>query len=200
MADSNSFFGIEGLSINFNNLNGILSGSSAVDLYELSKKNGSKQDLYEFLGSSSTGVLGTDSFDKTCGSLLVLSASDLHLPDYVSNGSVGQFTFQFDLTVRNLDSVNITPEMLVITENTGVFVTQSGQSSVMTSLMTKDTVLNATMNQHGESSQYVNKQNGDMVASSVKNIPLLNQSMTGSGARSGAGVRSGGAFSGGAFQ
>ena len=54
VADSNSFFGIEGLSINFNNLNGILSGSSAVDLYELSKKNGSKQDLYEFLGSSST--------------------------------------------------------------------------------------------------------------------------------------------------
>ena len=143
------------------------------------------------------GVLGTDSFDKTCGSLLVLSASDLHLPDFISNGSVGQFSFQFQLTIRNLDSVNITPEMLVITENTGVFVTQSGQSSVMTSLMTKQTVMDSTMNQHGESSQYVNKQNGDMVASSVKNIPLLNQSkMTGSGARSGAGVRSGGAFSG----
>lgn len=200
MSDSNSFFAIEKCNITFNNLSGILSGANATELYRLSKKNGSKQDLYEFLGSAATGLIGNDSFVPTCGSVLVLSASDLHLPDYLSNGSNGQFSFQFQLTVKNLDSVSLTPELVVITENSGLFITQSGQSTKMTALMTKDIVLNSTMNQHGESQKYINKQNGDSPASTIKNIPLMNQSkmMKGSGVRSG-GAFSGGALSGGAF-
>ena len=200
VADSNSFFAIESCTVNFNNLNGILSGANTTELYQLSKKNGSKQDLYQYMGGGATGLLGSDSYDKTCGSILVLSAQDLHLPDYLANSSSGQFSFQFQLTVRNLDSVTVIPEMVIICENQGFFVTQSGQSTTMSSLMTKDLVLSSTMNQHGESEEYVKSMNGDKPAVTIKNIPLLNKTkMSGSGVRSG-GARSGGAFSGGAFQ
>ena len=53
MKDSNSFLAIEGISISFNNVAGILANANAHDLYKLSIANGSKQALYEFMGAAS---------------------------------------------------------------------------------------------------------------------------------------------------
>ena len=194
--DSNSFLAIEGISVNFNNVAGILANANADDLYKLSVANGSKQDLYEFMGAAS---VSSGARKNTTGSILVLNpARDLSLPDYLSNGSIGQYSLQLDIRVRNLDTVNVTPEILIIAEYDGFFLTEAGQSMKQTGLLTKDLVVNSTMAQFGESSKYIesyNKSNGsNLSASSMRNIPLLNMKKS---EKSG-GAMSGGAYSGGA--
>ena len=202
--DSNSFLAIEKISINFNNVAGILAGANAMDLYSMSVANGSQQDMYEFLGSANY-INGKSR--STAGSILVIDPSkDLNLPDYLSNGSIGQFSFQANVTVRNTDTATFSPELVVIAEYNGLFITQSGQSMKQTGLLTKDVVMNSTMNQFGESSQYIKKQGSknlqNLNASALRNIPLLNMKKSGSGAvsggsQSGAGNISGGGFSAG---
>jgi hypothetical protein len=201
MKDSNAFLAIEGISVNFNNVAGILANANSHDLYKLSIANGSKQDLYEFLGGAS---IANGVKKNTTGSILVLNpARDLSLPDYLSNGSIGQFSFQANVRVRNLDAVDVTPEILIIAEYDGFFLTEAGQSMKQTGLLTKDLVVNSTMAQFGESSNYIeshNKANGsNLSASSMRNVPLLNmkKSEKSGGAYSG-GAMSGGAMSGGA--
>ena len=46
--DSNSFFKINSVSINFNNASGLLSSATTQDLWRMSGANGSKQSWYEF--------------------------------------------------------------------------------------------------------------------------------------------------------
>jgi hypothetical protein len=197
--DSNTFFAINSVNVDFNNVAGILSGANAHDLYRMSKTNGSRQDLYEFLGKAN---VGQGISKATAGSILVINpAKDLQCPDYLSNGSTGQFNFQFTLNVTNNEAVATVPEIMVITELDGLFITQAGQSFKQTSLLTKELVMNSTMSQFGESDKYVSsfgEGNGsNLCASSIKNIPFLNQKKSG-GAQSG-GAKSGGSFSGGAY-
>ena len=192
MKDSNAFMAIEGISVNFNNVAGILANANAHDLYKLSVANGCKQDLLEFMGSASVGNGKTK---NTTGSILVINpARDLSLPDYLSNGSIGQYSFQANVRVRNLDGVDVTPEILIIAEYDGFFLTEAGQSMKQTGLLTKDLVVNSTMAQFGESSNYIesyNKSNGsNLSVSAMRNIPLLNMKKS---------EKSGGAFSGGAY-
>jgi len=186
-ADSNSFFAIKQISANFNNLSGILSGASPNRLFELSRRNGSNQSLYEFLGEASVGSLN----GATVGSILVIRGTDLQLPDYLAPGSIGQFSLQFQLAVQNLDTVDVQSEMMIITETNKLFISQNGQSFKQTSLLTKDIVMNETMAQHGESESYIESFMPER--GNIKNVPLLNY-----GKKSGSGApKSGGAMSGG---
>jgi len=73
-------------------------------------------------------------------------------------------------------------------------LTEAGQSMKQTGLLTKELVVNSTMAQFGESSNYITSHNsgngGNVSASSLRNVPLLNMKK--------GGATSGGAFSGGA--
>ncbi|CAN0242203.1 unnamed protein product [Ectocarpus fasciculatus] len=197
--DSNSFLAITKISVNFNNVSGILAGATVDDLYNMSVANGSKQDFYEFLGEASY----TNGIKKsTTGSVLVIDPSrDLNIPDYLSNGSIGQFSFQANITVKNTDVAILRPELLIIAEYNGLFITQSGMSTKQTGLLTTDLVVNSTTSQFGESNDYIKSfehGNGANINSALKNIPLLNMSKPSGGAKSGSGY-SGGAYSGGAY-
>jgi hypothetical protein len=54
---------------------------------------------------------------------------------------LGQFSFQFNITVRNQFEQPITPEICIITKNDGIFVTQQGTSVIYTAILDKQTVL-----------------------------------------------------------
>jgi hypothetical protein len=203
LKDSKSFLPISDISINFNNVSGILANANAKDLYNMSVSNGSKQDRYEFLGKA-TGMTGLPV--ATSGSIVIIDPSrDLNLPDYLSNGSIGQFSFQPSVTILNTEAdapgqviPGLVPELVIICEYNGLFITQAGQSMKQTGLLTKDLVMNSTMSQFGESSNYIksfNNGNGCNSNSTIRNIPLLNVKKAG-GAVSG-GAKSGGAMSGG---
>jgi hypothetical protein len=148
--DADAFFKVNNISINLNNQSGLLSSATAYDLWRMSVKNGSTQSWAEFSGQASNvdTATGVVSQVATTGSLLVISpAYDLSLPDYLTCGSLGNYNFQFSVGVTNQFASAISPELIVITANSGIFTTQQGVSSIYTGILTKEMVLDAKSKQ-----------------------------------------------------
>jgi len=168
-AYSNSFLVINQININFANSSGLMSNYSQYDLWKCSVKNGSTQPWSDFVGWQT--IMSSEGYifpTPTCGSLLILEfGSDIELPDYLSPGSLGSFQIQFSLQVANQTTTytqaasneipanttigfpsgatGITPELVLITMNSGVFVCDRGTSSVYEGLLSKQDVLDASM-------------------------------------------------------
>lgn len=178
--DSLSFFKINTVTCDFNASSGLLSNCKAQDLWRLSVVNGSKQNWYEYSGKAQVyNAPGTSSTQiSTCGSVLVIDPSrDLSLAPYLSNNSLGQFNMSFSLSVTNISSETIAPEVLVITSYAGVFTTNSGSSTRMTGLLNKELVVSAATEGNALSSNEYNQMSGgalsDQVASALKNMPIM---------------------------
>lgn len=141
------FLQITQASINFNNRSGILSSCNAQQLYDISSANGSAQSFLEWNGiaenNANNGLDAGGSITlASIGSLLVLSpAYDFGLPPYCSSSSLGQYNFQITLQCTNQYAAAITPEIVVIPVNSGIFTTDNGVSSLQTGLLTKMMVL-----------------------------------------------------------
>jgi hypothetical protein len=198
---SASFLTIENISINLNNVSGILSSATQEDLWKMSIANGSTQSWLEFSGlaSQNANPTGLGSVVGTTGSFLVLSpALNLSLSNMLSNSSIGQFNFQFNITVTNNLGVSIIPEILVITANSGMFVTSMGSSSIFTGLLTKQLVLDASEKQSENPiqssmmSRLIGGKMGNMPTSAMKHMIGVNGIR-----RVGGTAYSGGADSGG---
>ena len=209
--DSSSFLRINSISVNLNNTSGLLSSATPQDLWRISVNNHSQQSWAEFSGQVSVAVNATGVGDliPTTGSLLILNpAYDLSLPDYLSCGSIGQYNFQFQVSVTNIDPNQLTPEICIICVNSGVFTTLSGSSNIFTGILTKQMVLDAKTSEEAvdpvTSVQYKRYVGGALlnrVASAVKHMPkqmrrkigmgVGAQSM-GAGVIMGAGVHTGG--------
>lgn len=179
--DSSSFLRINSISVNLNNTSGLLSSATAQDLWRISVNNHSTQSWAEFSGQSSVAnnATGLGSSVSTTGSLLILSpAYDLSLPDYLSCGSIGQYNFQFQISVTNIDADPVTPEIVIICVNSGIFTTLSGSSNIYTGILTKQMVLDAKTSEEAvdpvSSIQYKRMVGGaylNRVASAVKRMP-----------------------------
>jgi hypothetical protein len=141
VADTSSFLTIRNISINLNNQSGLLSSSSAQDLWRLSQKNHSQQSWTSFSGHATVATgTGTPSLVPTTGSLLVLSPTDLSLPQNLAPGSLGAFSFQFTAEVYNQFGVGIVAEICVIACNSGIMTINQGTTSIYTGLLTRDAV------------------------------------------------------------
>lgn len=206
--DSNSFFKINNISINLNNQSGLLSSATAYDLWRISVRNGSTQSWAEFSGQASVG----GESKGTTGSLLILNpAYDLSLPDFISNGSLGNYNFQFQIGVTNQIGQNVTPEIVTITANSGIFTTQQGVSSIYTGILTKEMVLDAKSKQQASavmSAEVSRKVGGSMfnlgnigrIASRLRDAQRVGKDLKNAfdGVRGMGGAMSGGNVSGGA--
>ena len=91
---------------------------------------------------------------NTAGSLLILSPSDFGLPDFLCPGVAGQFNLQFMVSCTSnyqqtyiagsaYPNYTITPEVNIMVQESGLFITESGQSSVEIAILQKDSVLDA---------------------------------------------------------
>lgn len=210
--DSASFFPIEQVSVNFNNQSGILSNASKQDLYKLSTRNGVYQTWYEWSGEASefdsSSTSGTPSAIPTVGSVLCVSpALDLGLSPTAANGSVGQYNLQVTLNVKNNTAGAISPEIVIITVNSGIITTQSGNSVISTGLVTKTDVLESPPADVVGTSQMRRLVGGSLfgkILSLVRNAPRVidaigsavgdfrGSGVSSGGVRSAGGVRSGG--------
>ena len=198
-SDSNSWFKINSISLNLNNQSGLLSNCTPYDLWRMSVKNGSTQSWSEFSGQATykDTASGAGKLVSTTGSLLIINpAYDLSLPDYLSCGSIGNYNFQYNINVTNtvsLEGETIAPELCTITANSGVFVTQQGQSQIFTGLATKEMVLAAKSEKEPVSSvQYLRMVGGKMMNS----IGLRQRLARRGGERVVGGAMSGGAMAG----
>jgi hypothetical protein len=141
---ASSFLTINGISVNFNNASGLLASATQQDLYNLSFKNGSSQNYSEFRGQANFNnqITGSITAVPTTGSLLVLNpVMDFSLPSYLSASSLGQYQLQFNLNVSNNFDFSVSPELCIITVNSGIFATQQGTSQIFTGILTKENVL-----------------------------------------------------------
>lgn len=142
--DSDSFMVIKGISINFNNVAGILSSASQQQLWELSQKAGSSQSYQEFCGYTNKAINTNQTTIPTIGSLLVLQpAYSFNLPEYLSSSSLGSYSLQFNITLENQSSVAITPELVVLTITSGYITTHQGTTSSFTGVINKEMVMSA---------------------------------------------------------
>lgn len=98
------------------------------------------------VGSGSGSILA-----PTTGSLLILQfGKDIELPDYYAPGSLGSFNIQITLGCSSYNNKDIDEgqstsyQAVMITMNSGVFITEKGQSAVYTGLLTKEDVLQAS--------------------------------------------------------
>ena len=104
---SDSFLGIDTVSIQWNNEAGLLSGATKQDLFEMSSRNGCN--------------LSYPAWTKYRGSVLALElGKDIGLPDQLSPGVNGQFTIQAQVTFRNLDAASFTGTFYMVCVNEGV--------------------------------------------------------------------------------
>lgn len=143
----------------FNSNSGILSSATTSDLYKLSRRNGSSQNFFEFSGISSNNNITSDYLETggyqpiyTTGSLLVLDpVRDFSLDDWLSASSSGAFNFQVQLTVQNTYIFPVQPEIIIITQQSGIFSTTEGVSATEVGILTKEVVLSTRMNEKPES-------------------------------------------------
>ena len=202
--NTSSFLTINGIQVNFNNQSGLLATATQQDLYNISYRNGSSQSFYEFSGSAQNNdnATGTVSTVPTTGSLLVLNpVNDFSLPSYLSSSSLGQYQFQFNLSITNQFPYAITPEICIITVNSGVFATQMGTSQIYTGILTKEMVLR-TKEQNAvpaltsdEYSRLIGGKLTNMGMGNIRKHIRLHRKMDGK--EPSGGVSSGGASSGG---
>jgi hypothetical protein len=209
---ANSFLAINNISINFNNASGLLSTATQQDLYNISFRNGSAQSFTEFRGfANNTGVPATPTAIQTVptsGSLLVLNpVMDFSLPSYLSSSSLGQYQFQFNLTVTNQFPYAIQqPEICIITMNSGIFVTQQGTSQIYTGILTKEQVLSTKEKNpvpHLASNEYKRLVGGKLsnrgmgsLMKMVREMPRLHHQLHAQAEGSGSGGSSGGSSGG----
>jgi hypothetical protein len=145
--DPDTFMTISNASITFGNKSGLLSNANKEQLYKMSRKNGSQQDWYAFSGTiniSDTAVLAHRRTIPTQGSVLVIDpANDLGIQaPYLSNGSVGQFSLQVSMTVKNNTADPIANcETVIIIKRDGILTTVSGQSTLTTNMLNTDIVM-----------------------------------------------------------
>jgi len=156
---TDSYLPINSISINFNNVSGLLSSADAHDLWKMSVKSGSNQNWLEFSGEA---VKYNPSFPPapaaynpivgTSGSMLILDfAREIPLSEeYYAPSSLGQFLLQFRVNCSNNTGApvnNTTHELVIITMNSGVFVCERGTSATFTAVLTKQDVLDASQDE-----------------------------------------------------
>jgi hypothetical protein len=140
--NSASFLTINNVSVNFNNASGLLSSFSQNQLWNMSRKAGLNMNYDEWRGTSlRNSVDGEGELVYTTGSILVIDAASLSLPSYLVAGNLGNFQFQITLNMTNYYAAAIAPELVIITANSGIFVTEQGTSTTFTGILTKELTL-----------------------------------------------------------
>lgn len=150
------------LSVNFDNFSGLLSSHTAEQLYQMSVKNGLEMDWSQWVGyahmglgaggapppapaaGSSLGVPGGCAA-MTGGFLVLKPSQDITLQTGQAPSLVGNFTFQFNLTVRNNTGVQVTPQLYVITANSGFFESIRGSSRIIKGVLSEQDIISAPL-------------------------------------------------------
>jgi hypothetical protein len=146
---------ITSISLNWNNNAGLLSSAVLQDLFQYSVDAGSNQNYSEFIGQANSakpnnGIVngsGWNVLTSTVGSYLMLDfATVVQLTeDFYAPGSLGNFQIQFQLTTSSSVAIpSSSLELILVVMNSGIMVTDRGQTSTYTGILTKQDVLDAS--------------------------------------------------------
>ena len=142
------FYPIDQVSIQFNNVSGILSSASQQDLYRLSAHNHLNMPYSEWAGVGNVNQgPQTNALDNNRrligGPLVLMFGKDIMLQnDYESIGSLGNYNLQVQARGINYGAQDDV-ELVIATVNVGIFVSERGTSSSYTGVLTRQDVLDA---------------------------------------------------------
>lgn len=141
--DTDTFFSIENVSINWANQSGLLSAARKYDLYEMSVRNGCNLNWRDWSGESSPYSSGsTVSTINGVGSVLAVEfGTDIGLSSEQAPGINGTFQLQMEVTVTNRSSSAIMPTLYVCIVNEGVFTIQNNSAYSQIGVISQNDVL-----------------------------------------------------------
>jgi hypothetical protein len=164
------------LSVNFDNFSGLLSSTSAEQLYEMSVHNGLDMSYAQWLGAghsslanalntvatglippaqattgqgdvqfgTTSGLGGYGRVPLTGGFLVLKPGKDITLQTGQAPSLVGNFTFQFNLTVKNNTTLACNAVSLyVVTVNSGFFESIRGSSRIIKGVLSEQDIISA---------------------------------------------------------
>lgn len=117
---SDTYFGITGLTINWNNKT-ILNSASQQDLYDISVENGCRLSWAQWSGTTHRSEGSTDTTIGTVGSVLNLRmGKDVGLSSKEAPGQLGTYQMYMTVNVTNVNqSRAITPTLYIVAVNEG---------------------------------------------------------------------------------
>jgi len=167
------------LSVNFDNFSGLLSSTTSEQLYAMSVKNGLDMDWNEWIGiaksnasepqTGNPGVRG-DQLATTGGMLVLKPSQDITLQTGQAPSLVGNFTFQFNLTIKNNSAYQAVPQLFVITANSGFFETIRGSSRIIKGVLSEQDIISAPLAPMGTRDVLHRMVGGSGLASSMANV------------------------------
>lgn len=144
------------ISINFNNMSGILASATPDQLWRYSVEAGSNQTWQEYSGlinlysgpfAAVQNGSNVPTQVATVGSYLMLDfGRHIQLTeDYYAPGSLGNFNLQYNVVAVNTGAdLAAGGDLVTCCVNTGLFVTEKGQSATYTGILLKKNVLEAS--------------------------------------------------------
>lgn len=134
------------LSINFDNFSGLLSSHTSEQLYHMSVKNGLEMDWETWSGLARVPTGPGGKRVSTVGGFLVLKPGiDITLQSGQAPSLVGNFTLQFNVRVRNTYPFKVTPQIYVITANSGFFESIRGSSRIIKGVLSEQDIIAAPL-------------------------------------------------------
>ena len=143
--DTDSWFSINSISMQFANIPGLLSNMTPQQLWKSSRDSGSNQSWLEYSGKAHAGGI-LDRDVSTSGSLLVLDVGKhlaLNNPKLAAGLANSSFTVSFTINVTNNYDVAVNPELVLMCMNSGVFVIENNKSSIDLNVLTEEMVIDA---------------------------------------------------------
>ena len=134
------------LSVNFDNFSGLLSSHTSEQLYAMSVRNGLEMDWNTWSGRARapTGQ-GARSVSTVGGFLVLKPGVDLTLQEGQAPSLVGNFTLQFNLSVRNTYNFSVRPQIFIITANSGFFESIRGSSRIIKGVLSEQDIIAAPL-------------------------------------------------------
>lgn len=137
---------IEKISLNFDNVAGLLSSHTKEELYRYTVNNGLNMPYDQWLGYANVVNGTTSSVLQTSGGFLVLRpGKDFALQTGQSPSLLGNFVVQFNVDIVNTFGSAVTPALYVVAVNSGFFETMAGSSRVLKGILSEQDILNAPM-------------------------------------------------------
>lgn len=145
VTSTDTFLQTQGVSVNFNNVSGLLSAATPAQLYQMSYQNGCSMSYPEWRGEVTQLNAAADATTiGTAGSIICIDPTkDFGLNVDLAPGVTGQFQFQANLSVKNVSTLPFNVEIVTIVVYDGLMVLRQSGANSYTSFVTRENSLNA---------------------------------------------------------
>ena len=168
------------LSVNFDNFSGLLSSVTTEQLYHMSVRNGLDMDWNTWSGLARVPSGAVGGSVSTVGGFLVLKPStDITLQSGQAPSLVGNFTLQFNVSVRNTFAFAVQPQIYVITANSGFFESIRGSSRIIKGVLSEQDIIAAPLAPAGTRGSLA-RMIGGKVMSLANRLGMVHSAMSGS--------------------